>query len=72
VGGVAFICHGGSSPFAIATALQLSARSVDEDLLPKLGDAVARNRHLFDAAKLIESGADDENSRVAAKLQEGS
>src|SRR5690606_25373946 len=51
VGGVAFICHGGSSPFAITNALRLSARSVDEALLPKLADAVGRNVHLFEAAK---------------------
>lgn len=55
VSGVAFICHGGSSPFAIATALRLSARSVDEDLLPKLAEAVARNHSLFEASKHAET-----------------
>jgi phosphate acyltransferase len=70
VGGVAFICHGGSSPFAIATALRLSARSVDEDLLPKLADAIARNKPLFEAAKGIEEHV--ALVEPAATLQEGS
>ena len=72
VGGVAFICHGGSSSFAIATALRLSARSVDEDLLPKLADAVARNKHLFDAAKGLETQAEGAKPPRSATVQEES
>jgi glycerol-3-phosphate acyltransferase PlsX len=51
VDGVAFICHGGASPFAIATALQLAVRSVDEALTPAVADALARNADLVARAK---------------------
>jgi phosphate acyltransferase len=51
VDGVAFICHGGASPFAIATALQLAARSVDEALTPALSEALARNAELVARAR---------------------
>ena len=51
VDGVAFICHGGASPFAIATALRLAVRSVDEALTPEVADALARNADLVARAK---------------------
>lgn len=51
VNGVAFICHGGSSPLAISTSLKLAARSVTEDLTPRLADAIGRHRDLFEAAR---------------------
>jgi glycerol-3-phosphate acyltransferase PlsX len=51
VDGVAFICHGGASPFAIATALRLAVRSVDEALTPAVADALARNADLVARAK---------------------
>jgi phosphate acyltransferase len=51
VDGLAFICHGGASPFAIATALQLAARSVDEALTPAVAEALARNGDLVQRAK---------------------
>lgn len=51
VNGVAFICHGGSSPLAISTSLQLAARSVSEDLTPRIAGAIARHRPLFEAAR---------------------
>jgi len=52
VNGVAFICHGGSSPLAISTSLKLAARSVSEDLTPRLADAIGRHDALFEAARL--------------------
>jgi len=51
VDGVAFLCHGGASPFAIATALRLAVRSVDEALMPGLSDALSRNAELVAQAK---------------------
>jgi len=48
---VAFICHGGASPAAIGRALELAARSVDEELIPKLSTALAAAAPLFAAAK---------------------
>ncbi|MBC8074348.1 MAG: phosphate acyltransferase PlsX, partial [Deltaproteobacteria bacterium] len=39
VDGMAWICHGGASPFALATALRLAARSVDESLTPAVAEA---------------------------------
>ncbi len=51
VDGLAFICHGGASPFAIATALQLAVRSVDEALTPAVAEALARNADLVQRAK---------------------
>jgi glycerol-3-phosphate acyltransferase PlsX len=60
VGGGAFICHGKSSPQAISTSLQLAARSVSEELIPRLRDAVERNKALFEISK-----ADDADVRAA-------
>ncbi len=51
VDGMAWICHGGASPFAITTALRLAARSVDEGLTPAVGEALARNAELTVAAR---------------------
>ncbi len=56
VNGIAFICHGGASAFAITTALRLAARSVSEELIPRLAAAIERNRPLFDAARAVEQG----------------
>jgi glycerol-3-phosphate acyltransferase PlsX len=47
----AWICHGGASPFAIAVALQLAARSVDEGLVPAIAGALDRNASFVAAAK---------------------
>jgi phosphate acyltransferase len=54
VGGVAFICHGSASARAIGTSLQFAARSVTEDLIPKLAAALERNRSLFEASRAAE------------------
>jgi len=51
VDGPAWICHGGASPFAIATALRLAARSVDEGLVGALTEALSSNAGLVVAAK---------------------
>jgi glycerol-3-phosphate acyltransferase PlsX len=51
VDGVAFICHGGATPFAITTALQLAVRSVNEALTPALAEALERNNQLVQRAK---------------------
>lgn len=51
VKGVAFICHGGASPAAIGHSLTLAARSVDEELMPKLSAALTRAAPLFAEAK---------------------
>lgn len=51
VRGVAFICHGRASAAAIERSLQLSARSVDEELTGKLSTALADAAPLFLAAK---------------------
>jgi glycerol-3-phosphate acyltransferase PlsX len=63
VDGVAFICHGGASPLAIETALQLAARSVDEELTTSLQAALERNRPLFDAAR----GREEPRERAEAR-----
>lgn len=63
VSGMAFICHGGSSAGAIARALELATRSVDEALLPQMGSALARYKPLFEAAKDIE--AEHRTAKVA-------
>jgi glycerol-3-phosphate acyltransferase PlsX len=51
VGGIAFICHGRASGFAIANSLRSAARSVSEELLPQLADAIVRHKPLFEASK---------------------
>ncbi len=51
VDGTAWICHGGASPFAIANALRLAARSVDEGLVAALAESLARNADFVAAAK---------------------
>lgn len=51
VQGVAFICHGGSSPAAIGRSLELAARSVHDDLAGGLKAALDQAAPLFDAAK---------------------
>ena len=65
VGGVAFICHGSASAFAISTALRLSARSVEQSLIPQLAEAIERNRPLSEAAKAADSGKDSASSSKA-------
>ncbi|MCH9681825.1 MAG: phosphate acyltransferase PlsX [Deltaproteobacteria bacterium] len=54
VDGLAFICHGGSSGFAIATALEFATRSVDEALTPRITKALAVHADLLAAAKRAE------------------
>jgi glycerol-3-phosphate acyltransferase PlsX len=76
VGGVAFICHGGSSPFAITRSLEVAARSVDEDLIPRLAAALDRCRPLSEAAKTVEAEANAESvaappGRASAKVGTG-
>lgn len=66
VGGVAFICHGSASPFAISTALGLAARSVDEDLIEKQAEALQRNQALMQAAKAAEGDGDAASGAGAA------
>jgi len=56
VDGVAFLCHGGASPFAIATALRLAVRSVDEALTPALSEALARNADIVGLARENHAG----------------
>lgn len=51
VDGMAWICHGGASPFAISTSLRLAARSVDEALGPAISEALGRNAELVAAAR---------------------
>ena len=51
VQGVAFICHGGASPAAIGRSLELSARSVHDDLAGELKAALDEAAPLFEAAK---------------------
>ncbi len=58
VQGVAFICHGKASAAAIARSLTLAARSVDEDLMPKLSTALQDAAPLFAAAKAAAAKAD--------------
>jgi glycerol-3-phosphate acyltransferase PlsX len=57
VNGVAYICHGRASSFALATSLKFAERTVSEDLIVKMADALARNKPLFEASKAIESAA---------------
>ena len=54
VGGLAFICHGSASPFAIANSLKWAKRSVRKELGPQLADAVVRHKPLFEASKAVE------------------
>lgn len=51
VDGLAFVCHGGASAYAIDRAIELAARSVDEDLMPQLASALERHATLVVAAK---------------------
>lgn len=51
VGGLAFLCHGGASAYAIGTAIELAARSVDEALTPQITEALANDAELMTAAK---------------------
>jgi glycerol-3-phosphate acyltransferase PlsX len=51
VDGLAFVCHGGASAFAIDRSIELAARSVDEDLMPQLASALSRHDVLVGAAK---------------------
>lgn len=55
VGGMALLCHGSASSLAIATSLKFAARSINEDLTPKLADAIARHKDLFAASKAAET-----------------
>jgi glycerol-3-phosphate acyltransferase PlsX len=57
VNGLAFICHGGSSPFAIATALRSATRSVHESFVPQVTEAVARHAELFAACRSLDAEA---------------
>jgi glycerol-3-phosphate acyltransferase PlsX len=66
VDGVAWICHGGASPFAIDVALQQAARSVDEGFTPALAEALARNAAVVTAAK---DAARDESAAAAARKE---
>ena len=54
VGGLAFICHGSASPFAIANSLKWAKQSVRKELGPQLADAVVRHKALFEASKAVE------------------
>jgi glycerol-3-phosphate acyltransferase PlsX len=51
VDGPAWICHGGSSPYAIKNALRLASRSIDEGLVGALAESLTRNAELSAAAK---------------------
>lgn len=51
VDGPAWICHGGASPLAIANALRLAARSVDEKLVDAIAESLGRNAEFVAAAK---------------------
>ncbi|MCA9653554.1 MAG: phosphate acyltransferase PlsX [Myxococcales bacterium] len=51
VRGLAFLCHGGASAFAIGTAIELAARSVNEALTPQITEALQRHAALMSAAK---------------------
>ena len=53
VDGVAFICHGGASPAAIANSAELAARSVHEDLMPRLADPLSRAQPLFEDSRAV-------------------
>ncbi|MEM9461212.1 MAG: phosphate acyltransferase PlsX [Myxococcota bacterium] len=55
VDGPAFLCHGGSSAFAIERAIDLAARSVTEALTPTLAEALARHAPLMTAAKEVDA-----------------
>lgn len=55
VDGPAFLCHGGSSAFAIGRAIDLAARSVTEALTPTLTAALERHAPLMAAAKEVEA-----------------
>lgn len=55
VDGVAFICHGGASPAAIANSAELAARSVHEELMPRLADALSRAQPLFQESRAAAS-----------------
>jgi glycerol-3-phosphate acyltransferase PlsX len=52
VKGVAIICHGGSSPAALANGIRLAAKFVDEGLTPGMVEVVGRNAALFEAARV--------------------
>jgi glycerol-3-phosphate acyltransferase PlsX len=54
VGGLAFICHGSASPFAIANSLKWARRSVRKELGPQLADAIVRHKPLFEASRAVE------------------
>ncbi|MEM8628063.1 MAG: phosphate acyltransferase PlsX, partial [Pseudomonadota bacterium] len=51
VRGMAFICHGAASSYAIGRSLQLAARSVSEQLTPQLEQTIHAHRGLFEASK---------------------
>ena len=51
VDGPAWLCHGGSSPYAIKNALRLASRSIDEGLVGALAESLTRNAELSAAAK---------------------
>lgn len=51
VDGVAIICHGGSSPMALANGIRVAASFVDRGLTPGMTDAIARNKTMFAAAR---------------------
>ncbi len=51
VDGVAFLCHGGATPFAIATALRLAQRTIHEDMMGAVTAALAEAAPLCAAAR---------------------
>ncbi|MCB9702723.1 MAG: phosphate acyltransferase PlsX [Myxococcales bacterium] len=58
VDGIAIICHGGSTPRALVSAIDVAASYVDRDLTPGLREAVRAHRELFAAAKADAAKAD--------------
>lgn len=51
VDGLAFICHGGASAYAIGRSIRAAVRSVDEALTPQITEALAQHDALMKAAR---------------------
>lgn len=64
VDGLAFICHGGASPFAIATALRLAQRTIHEDVMGAMTTALTEAAPLCAAAR--EHGRDEAGKETTA------
>jgi glycerol-3-phosphate acyltransferase PlsX len=56
VDGLAFICHGKASGYAIGRAIELAARSVEMDLMPQLSATLDRHAAVCAVAKANHAG----------------